>query len=170
MKCIGFTCHSRSPCHRTEYLVAMSQHNITQTRGVQDSPHLHPDRPPLAVLKNLPDQSRGSHNSRLISDVSDVETPMAIRQMSWETTCDCCQHPSGKLRFVPPGTISENQIFRSLADMYDPIVAQAVSNMSLTSQLGERSVGKGQYPSSNAILIIWMDPGRVAACEVYLYL
>lgn len=41
-------------------------------------------------------------------------------------------------------------------------MAQAVSNRSLTSHWDEKSVVKGQYPSSNGILMIWIQSGCIA--------
>lgn len=40
-------------------------------------------------------------------------------------------------------------------------MAQVVSNVSLTPQWGAKSVGRGQYASSNDMLIIWMHCVRM---------
>ena len=82
-----------------------------QTSPEQPVSYLHPLRPPLPVLKNLPVQMLGSHASMVICDSFEVATSRATRHTSVETTCDGLVHVgslSGNERFVPAGTCCEN--------------------------------------------------------------
>lgn len=72
---------------------------------------MHPERPPLPWLMNRPDQSSGSHTSKLIPDRFDVAEYAAMRQTSAATVALAL--PSRQVTFVsvkemfePPATYS----------------------------------------------------------------
>ena len=93
------------------HVLILNTCTVNQTSQEEPVPYLHPLKPPLPVLRNLPVQLLGSHASILIRDSFEVATSSAARHNSVETTCDGLAHVgslSGNERFVPAGTCCEN--------------------------------------------------------------